>query len=255
MLSLETLVFEEYANEIFEYLMRKETKMLPDSNYMDKQRGLDWGMRTQLVAWLVKVRNHLGLHHEVLYLTVNIIDRSLSLMEVTPDRLMLLVAASLIISLKYEQQDPDYSMQDIIRIFDLEAEKVRQAERIILRRLDYDLGWPGPSSFLQRINKINNGETQLTVLAHYVLEVMLRDERFVSSLPSFTAAVAYCFASEILGQSIWTLQHVDLLGYSRAELEPFIQIIRELCQNPKKHHPETFERFSQRYIELFEKVD
>ncbi|KAK5188899.1 hypothetical protein LTR47_010866 [Exophiala xenobiotica] len=230
MLSLETLVFEEYANEIFEYLMRKETKMLPDSSYMDKQRGLDWGMRTQLVAWLVKVRNHLGLDHEVLYLTVNIIDRSLSLMEVTPDRLMLLAAASLIISLKYEQQDPDYSMQDIIKIIGLEPEKVRQAERIILRRLDYDLGWPGPSSFLQRINKINNGETQLTVLAHYVLEVMLRDERF-------------------------TPQQVDLLGYSRAELEPFIQIIRELCQNPRKHHPETFERFSQRYIELFEKVD
>ena len=125
MLSLETLLFEEYANEIFEYLMRKETKMLPDSNYMDKQRGLDWGMRTQLVAWLIEIRNHLGLHHEVLYLTVNIIDRSLSLMEVTPNRLVLLAAASLIISLKYKQRDPDYSMQDIIEIIGLEPEKVR----------------------------------------------------------------------------------------------------------------------------------
>ncbi|KEF54954.1 cyclin domain-containing protein, partial [Exophiala aquamarina CBS 119918] len=56
-----------------------------------------------LVAWLVEVRNYLGLYYEVLYLTVNIIDRSLSLMEVTPDRLMLLGAALLIISLKYEQ--------------------------------------------------------------------------------------------------------------------------------------------------------
>ena len=77
------------------------------------------------MAWLVEIRNYLGLHHKVLYLTVNIIDRSLSLMEVTPNRLVLLTATLLIISLKYKQRDPDYLMQNIIEIIGLKPEKVR----------------------------------------------------------------------------------------------------------------------------------
>ncbi|EXJ76153.1 cyclin domain-containing protein, partial [Cladophialophora psammophila CBS 110553] len=51
---------------------------------------------------LVKIRNYLDLYYKVLYLIVNIIDRSLSLMKVFINRLALLIATSLIISLKYK---------------------------------------------------------------------------------------------------------------------------------------------------------
>ena len=46
----------EYANEIFEYMRKIETGILPDPNYMANQKELTWKMRTILVDWLIEVQ-------------------------------------------------------------------------------------------------------------------------------------------------------------------------------------------------------
>jgi hypothetical protein len=92
----------------------------------------------------------------------------------------------------------------MIKIMGMKPMNVSHAERVILRRLNYELGWPGPTIFLWKLNKIDNGESQLEILSHYFMELMLVDERFVSSRPSLMAAAAYCLAREILvGNYIW----------------------------------------------------
>ncbi|EXJ56209.1 uncharacterized protein A1O5_12665 [Cladophialophora psammophila CBS 110553] len=255
MTSLSSLISEEdeYTDENFEHLTQKETKMVPNPQYMTLQPKLNWGMRTTVVEWLIVVWNYLNFNHQVLYLTVNIMDRFLSLEQVEPNQLPLIATASLVLAVKYEHHYPHHSTRQIIEIINLEpTPAVLRAESYIFRRLGYDLNWPGPSIFLHRINKINIEDTNLIVLGHYLLEITLRDERFVSSLPSFTATVAYCLAREMLGEWLWTPQHVQSSGYTGAELEPFVQILRETCQSP---YSETVKRFSQRHAVLYAKVE
>jgi G2/mitotic-specific cyclin-B, other len=49
------------------------------SNYMQSQKEINMNMRTIVVDWLVEVHRHFNLKTETLFLTINTIDRYLSL--------------------------------------------------------------------------------------------------------------------------------------------------------------------------------
>jgi len=129
----------EYKDEIFAYLTQKEANMLPDPNYMTKQPELQWSMRSKVVKWFIEIRNYYNLNNEIVYLSVNILDRFLSLKQVNADKLLLLAAVSLIIAAKYKYSHRCYLIQHIIKIQELEREKVHVAERFILQKLNYEL--------------------------------------------------------------------------------------------------------------------
>ena len=129
----------EYKDEIFAYLTQKEANMLPDPNYMTKQPELQWSMRSKVVKWFIEIRNYYNLNNEIVYLSVNILDRFLSLKQVNADKLLLLAAVSLIIAAKYEYPHRRYLIRRIIKIQELEREKVHVAERFILQKLNYEL--------------------------------------------------------------------------------------------------------------------
>ena len=56
---------------------------------MEKQNKLNEKMRAILIDWLVEVHHKFKLVPETLYLTVNIIDRYLDIVEVARDKLQL----------------------------------------------------------------------------------------------------------------------------------------------------------------------
>jgi hypothetical protein len=69
--------------------------------------------------------------------------------------------------------------------------------------LSFELGWPGPMSFLRRISKADDYDLETRTLAKYFLEVTIMDERFVGSPPSYLAAGAHCFARLMLKKGDW----------------------------------------------------
>jgi G2/mitotic-specific cyclin 1/2 len=69
------MMVSEYVTEIFEYLRELEVATMPNENYMDQQKELQWKMRSILVDWLIEVHVKFRLLPETLYLAVNIIDR------------------------------------------------------------------------------------------------------------------------------------------------------------------------------------
>lgn len=69
------MMVSEYVTEIFEYLRELELATMPNENYMDQQKELQWKMRSILVDWLIEVHVKFRLLPETLYLAVNIIDR------------------------------------------------------------------------------------------------------------------------------------------------------------------------------------
>ena len=74
-------------------------------------------MRSILVDWLVEVHLKFKLVPETLYLTVNIIDRYLSLTSVTRPKLQLVGVTALLIASKYEEIYPP-ELRDLVYICD-----------------------------------------------------------------------------------------------------------------------------------------
>lgn len=83
------------------------------------------------------------------------------------------------------------------------VDEILKAERFMLSMLQFELGWPGPMSFLRRISKADDYDLETRTLAKYFLEVTIMDERFIGSPPSFAAAGAHCLARMMLKKGNW----------------------------------------------------
>jgi G2/mitotic-specific cyclin 3/4 len=179
-------------------------KMLPNAHYMDNQTEIQWSMRAVLMDWLVQVHSRFHLLPETLFLTVNFIDRFLSNKVVSLNKLQLVGATAIFIAAKYEEINCP-SVLEIVYMVDngYTIEEILKAERFMLSMLGFELGWPGPMSFLRRISKADDYDLETRTMAKYFLEVTIMDERFVGSPASFLAAGAHCISRLLLGKGDW----------------------------------------------------
>lgn len=217
----DTTMVAEYGEEIFQYMKDLEViiiyllgmghanlygqiKMLPNAHYMDNQAEIQWSMRAVLMDWIVQVHHRFNLLPETLFLCVNYIDRFLSCKVVSLGKLQLVGATAIFIAAKYEEIDCP-SVQEIVYMVDggYTVDEILKAERFMLSMLQFELGWPGPMSFLRRISKADDYDLETRTLAKYFLEITIMDERFVGSPPSFVAAAAHCLARMMLKKGTW----------------------------------------------------
>lgn len=210
----DTSMVAEYGDEIFEYMRNLEQKMKPNPHYMENQTEIQWSMRAVLIDWLVQVHHRFTLLPETLFLAINYIDRFLSCKVVSLGKLQLVGATAIFVAAKYEEINCP-SVQEIIFMVDggYTMDEVLKAERFMLSMLQFELGWPGPMSFLRRISKADDYDLETRTLAKYFLEVTVMDERFVGCAPSFTAAGAHCLARLMLRKGDW-VSDSSLLGPS-----------------------------------------
>ncbi|KAF9692739.1 hypothetical protein EKO04_009270 [Ascochyta lentis] len=241
----DTSMVAEYGEEIFEYMHALEEKMKPNANYMDHQAEIQWSMRSVLMDWLVQVHNRFTLLPETLFLAVNYVDRFLSAKVVSLGKLQLVGATALFVAAKYEEINCP-SVQEIVYMVDgaYTGDEVLKAERFMLSMLQFELGWPGPMSFLRRISKADDYDLETRTLAKYFLEITVMDERFVSCAPSFLAAGAHCLARLMLKKGDWSQAHVHYSGYTLSQLRQLVSCIMECCDNPQKHHAAVYEKYT-----------
>ena len=205
----DTSMVAEYGDEIFEYMHALEEKMKPNATYMDHQAEIQWSMRSVLMDWLVQVHNRFTLLPETLFLAVNYVDRFLSCKVVSLGKLQLVGATALFVAAKYEEINCP-SVQEIVYMVDgaYTADEVLKAERFMLSMLQFELGWPGPMSFLRRISKADDYDLETRTLSKYFLEITVMDERFVGCAPSFLSAGAHCLARFMLKKGDWVRLHL-----------------------------------------------
>lgn len=177
---------------------------MPNPNYMDDQRELQWNMRNILIDWLIEVHNKFRLLPETLYLAVNIIDRFLSQRVVSLVKLQLVGVTAMFIAAKYEEVTAP-SIGNFIYMADggYTDEEVLKAERYVLQVLDFALQYPGPLSFLRRCSKADNYDIQTRTYAKFLMEISLLDHRFLQVRPSMTAAAGMYIARLIVGKPEW----------------------------------------------------
>lgn len=199
--------------------------MLPTADYMANQAEIQWSMRSVLMDWMVQVHFRFALLPETLFLCVNLIDRFLSHKIVSLGKLQLVGATAIYIAAKYEEIEAP-SVAEIYYMVDggYTVDEILKAERFMLNILNYDLGWPGPLSFLRRISKADDYDLETRTVAKYFLELTIMDERFVATPPSFSSAGAHCLALLMLRKGCWVCLFLYPLTFRLVSL-PLITLL------------------------------
>ncbi|KAL1555136.1 G2/mitotic-specific cyclin S13-7-like isoform X2 [Salvia divinorum] len=215
------LAAAEYVEDMYNYY-----KLTEDDgrvhDYMESQREINSKMRGILVDWLIEVHRKFELTSESLYLTVNVMDRFLSLKAVPRRELQLVGISSMLIACKYEEiWAPEVS--DLIAISDnaYAREQVLVMEKAILGKLEWYLTVPTPYVFLIRYIKASiPSDKEMENMSFFFGELGLTSYSVMTRYsPSVLAASAVYIARCTLGRSpVWgeTLRHHT--GYSEDQL-------------------------------------
>ena len=182
----------EYINEIFSHLKETENLNLPLENYMEKtQSEINERMRIILLDWLIDVQLKFKLLPETLFLTINIIDRYLSISKATKENLQLIGITSMLIACKYEEiYFPE--IKDFIYMTDdtYSKNEVLQMEYEILKKLEFNITNPSSLRFLEIYDFYLKLDNKIYFLAKYFLELSLVNYKQIKFLPSIVATSA-----------------------------------------------------------------
>jgi len=150
----------EYAEDIHTYMKSIEAATVPKASYMKGQTDINESMRAILVDWLVDVHLKFKLLSETLFLTVNLIDRYLSLKQIPRTKLQLVGVSAMLITTKYEEIYPP-TVKDFVYITDnaYSREEVLDMESDILQTLDFDLQQTSCYRFLERYAKVMRADS------------------------------------------------------------------------------------------------
>lgn len=240
------MMVTEYVEEIFEYLRELEVESMPNPNYMDNQKELQWKMRGILVDWLIEVHTKFRLLPETLFLAVNLIDRFLSLRVVSLVKLQLVGVTALFIASKYEEvMSP--SIQSFLYMAEdgyTETEIIR-AERYMLQVLKFNMQYPTPLSFLRRSSKADDYDIQTRTLAKYLMEITLLDHKFLPYTASIIASSAHYLARHMLDRGDWNKNLVYYSGYTASDLSAPVAQMLHFLSCPTKFQA-IYKKYSQR---------
>ncbi|VEU20898.1 DEKNAAC101824 [Brettanomyces naardenensis] len=238
----------EYAPEIFNHLRDLESKYAPYAYYVPEiQTDITWENRSTLINWIVQVHSRFNLLPETLFLTVNIVDRFLSKRAISLSKFQLCGAVALFIAAKYEEINcPTVKQMAFMVSNEYTTAELLKAEKFMITELRFDMGYPGPMSFLRRTSKADNYDSEIRTLAKYFLEITIMDSRLVASPPSWLAAGASYLSLKMLHQGHWTDAHVYYSGYTEEQLAPLAEVLVECCINYRTHHKAIFDKYSER---------
>ncbi len=180
----------EYISDIWRSLKSSEDCIVcsPKFNQISQQTDVNFDMRAILIDWIIDVHKNYRLLPDTLFICVSIIDRYLSLREISRTKLQLLGTTALFISSKYEEvsyppitefskvTDNAYTKEDIL---DMENE--------IMGLLNFDITYPSPFRFFEIISLNYNFSEVEFFYGSYLLESFLISPNCNKYFPSIIA--------------------------------------------------------------------
>ncbi|XP_057440120.1 G2/mitotic-specific cyclin S13-7-like [Lotus japonicus] len=221
------LAVVEYIEDIYNFYRRVENERRPNASYMESQPEIDQTMRAILVDWVIEVHVHLTRFHfsiETLYLTINIIDRFLSLITVPMRELQLVGVTAMLMASKYENNSKAPDVNFFVELSDetCSHEQILSMEKIILKKLEWNLSVPTPFVFLVRFIKassIRDPDEAVENMAHFLCELGMMHYATLQYCPSMIASSAVFAARCTLNKSpSWNHTLEMHTGYSQQQL-------------------------------------
>ncbi|GLV44973.1 Cyclin A [Carabus blaptoides fortunei] len=164
----------EYHEDILNYMVELEIEICqPKLDNMDKQPEVTGAMRRELVDWLVLIFQ--GTNDKVLHMTVNYIDTFLSRMSIVQSNLHLLACAAAMVASG--------------EIFT--ENQLHRMERIILSVMKFELCRPTILCFIRHLCFIGGVNAKDSLLAYYMSELVLIEEKPVDLTWNFDNNTIY----------------------------------------------------------------
>ena len=187
---------KEYMNTIYYNLLKEEKEGInpkPKYNYMKEQKEINEQMRGILIDWIIDVHYKFGFTDETLFMTVLIIDRFLSVNQITRLKLQLLGITSLMIACKHEEIDLP-KIDDFIYITDNAyiKDEVIKMENDILKVLNFELLYPSPIKFYEYLSVYFGFDKKMHLMGKYLMESFLVDIKYTKYKPSIISS-ACCY--------------------------------------------------------------
>ena len=179
---------KDYINIIYYNLLVEEALGIspkPDHTYMSRQSEINDKMRSILVDWLIDVHFKFGFTDETLFMTISIIDRYLSVCQITRTNFQLLGITALMIACKHEEIDLP-KIDDFIYITDNAYVKneVIKMENDVLSKLNFSFLYPSPIKFFEYLSFHFNFEKKHHMMGKYLMESFLLDVKNAKYKPS-----------------------------------------------------------------------
>ncbi|XP_048324061.2 G2/mitotic-specific cyclin S13-7 [Ziziphus jujuba] len=228
------LAVVEYLDDLYKfYKLTEDESRVHD--YMGSQKDVNSKMRSILIDWLMDVHKRFELMPETIYLTVNIIDRYLSMKNISRKELQLVGISSMIIACKYEEVWVP-QVNDFICLSDYAytGNQILVMEKEILQKLEWYLTVPTPYVFLVRYIKASvSPDQEMENLVFFLAELgIMQYPTVILYSPSMLAAAAVYAARCTLNKiPFWseTLKHHT--GYSEEQLRDCSKLLVQFHLN------------------------
>ena len=155
------------------------------------QNDINENMRLILLDWLVEVHIRFNLLTETLFITINLIDRFLSIKNINRKYLQLLGITSLLLACKYEEIYPP-EIKDLIHMTDnaYNRKQVFKMEYEILNALQFNISFPTSLKFLEYFKNKLHLKDKTFYRCLYFIEASLIDYKSSCLNPILIAATS-----------------------------------------------------------------
>lgn len=174
---------------------------MPSPDYMDGQGEINWDLRQKLVDWLLQVHLRYHMLPETLWIAINIVDRFLTKRVVSIIKLQLVGITAMFIASKYEEILAP-SVDEFVYMAEngYNRDEILKGERIVLQTLEFKIShYCSPYSWMRKISRADDYDTQTRTLSKFLTEVTLFDYRFLRVKPSMIAAIGMYTSRRMLG--------------------------------------------------------
>eukprot|EP00931_Biecheleriopsis_adriatica_P120152 TRINITY_DN95282_c0_g1_i1.p1 TRINITY_DN95282_c0_g1~~TRINITY_DN95282_c0_g1_i1.p1 ORF type:complete len:536 (+),score=110.55 TRINITY_DN95282_c0_g1_i1:97-1608(+) len=222
----------EYVPEIMAQLFYEETAFMPRPNYMEAQGDINGKMRSILIDWLIEVHMKYRLRYDTLFLAVNLIDRHLSVLQITRKKLQLVGVSGMFIAAKYEEIDPP-RVNDFVYITDntYTRNEIMDMECTMLTALGFEIVMPTQAHFLEYMVKANGcSDPRHEETVKYLLELALVDTHMLKYKPSHLVAAAILLSNELFELSAWSSGMELICRHTEQELRGCADEMRRLLR-------------------------
>ena len=255
---------EEYQEDILDHMEHMEAETVPDIQSIEIQTEIQWFMRPYLLDFLLEAHHAFQLLPETLHLAVNLLDRYCSRRVVYKRHYQLVGCAALLIAAKYgdrKERVPTIRELKSMCCSLYDDDMFTQMEWHVLQTLNWVIGHPTVTSFLQLALSEIAFDPELEHMSWYITELALYHKEFIPVRPSVLGRSSLALARCILNRpqprySDWSAQYDPqvVLNLSNHLGHPSQALLRKYASPHLSSVSTTIEMFLARQAALAHRV-
>ena len=222
----------EYIDDILINILKEERDLKLKINplYFQIQSDINSKMRAILIDWLIDVHLKFNFRQETLYITINIIDRYLSVKRIERCNFQLLGVTALFIACK-QNEISFRKLNEYVYITDnaYSEEDIKKMENMVLNTLDFDLLFPSSLTFYEILSyKLNLYEDKKKFnFGQFLMESFYLDENCLK----YSASTIACSVGYIVMKYFKMENYKECYNSDKFNIKPIKEFIDKFSKS------------------------